>query len=371
LRNIPRQRFIDALGLADTTVNDWKPIAVPSTASMKTVLGVIDEGRMQIALVVDDGCHLRGTVTDGDIRRALLRGEGLDTAVDKIMNDTPVTGLVSEDAHLWQRTMQRYSLSHLPLLDAEGCLVGLTRYLTPQEPQRDNAVVLMVGGLGSRLGPLTQARPKPLLEVGAKPILETIVENFAGYGFHRLYLCINYKGEMIREHFGDGSRWGVQIEYVEEKTRLGTAGALGLLPERPDAPFFVMNGDLLTQVDFVRLLRFHQKQNAAATLCVREYAHQIPYGVVDLDGHTVTGMLEKPSHRVYVNAGIYMLNPEALDLIPHTGYLDMPDLINRMLSQQMPISSFPIHEYWIDIGQMQEFQQAHEDYEKKFSGEIS
>lgn len=348
-------------------MNDWKPIAVPSTASMKTVLGVIDAGCMQIALVTDDGCHLNGTVTDGDIRRALLRGEGLDTPVEKLMNNTPVTGLISEDEGLWQRTMQRHSLSHLPLLDAKGCIVGLARYLTPQEPRHDNAVVLMVGGLGSRLAPLTQARPKPLLEVGSKPILETIVENFASHGFHRLYMCINYKGEMIREYFGNGEKWGVEITYVEEQERMGTAGALSLLPEKPDAPFFVMNGDLLTQVDFVRLLRFHQKQQTAATLCVREYAHQIPYGVVDLDGHTVTGMQEKPSHRVHVNAGIYMLNPEALELIPEKRYLDMPDLINQMLGKGMSVGSFPIHEYWIDIGQMQEFQQAREDYEEKFS----
>lgn len=334
---------------------------------MKTVLGVIDAGCMQIALVTDDGCHLNGTVTDGDIRRALLRGEGLDTPVEKLMNNTPVTGLISEDEGLWQRTMQRHSLSHLPLLDAKGCIVGLARYLTPQEPRHDNAVVLMVGGLGSRLAPLTQARPKPLLEVGSKPILETIVENFASHGFHRLYMCINYKGEMIREYFGNGEKWGVEITYVEEQERMGTAGALSLLPEKPDAPFFVMNGDLLTQVDFVRLLRFHQKQQTAATLCVREYAHQIPYGVVDLDGHTVTGMQEKPSHRVHVNAGIYMLNPEALELIPEKRYLDMPDLINQMLGKGMSVGSFPIHEYWIDIGQMQEFQQAREDYEEKFS----
>ncbi|NOX75390.1 MAG: NTP transferase domain-containing protein [Gammaproteobacteria bacterium] len=347
-------------------MNDWKPIAIPSDASMKTVLEVIDRGRMQIALVVDDGCHLRGTVTDGDIRRALLRGDGLDTPVEKLMNDTPTTGLVGEDELLWQRTMQRHSLGHLPLLDAKGCIVGLTRFQPPAEPRHDNAVVLMVGGLGSRLRPLTQARPKPLLEVGSKPILETIVENFASHGFHHLYLCINYKGEMIREHFGDGSQWGVEITYVEEKERMGTAGALSLLPEKPDTPFFVMNGDLLTQVDFVRLLRFHQKQKTAATLCVREYTHQIPYGVVALDGHTVTGMQEKPSHRVHVNAGIYMLNPEVLDLIPTNRYLDMPDLINQLLGNGMSVGSFPIHEYWIDIGQMQEFQQAHEDYAEKF-----
>jgi NDP-sugar pyrophosphorylase family protein len=207
------------------------------------------------------------------------------------------------------------------------------------------------------------------LEVGSKPILETIIENFAEHGFHKIYLCINYKGEMIKQYFGDGSRWNVEIEYIEEQKRMGTAGALSLLPKSPDMPFFVMNSDLLTKVDFVRLLHFHQKHSGSATLCTREYSHQIPYGVINLEGHDVIDMVEKPTHRFSVNAGIYVLEPETLNDIPDDCFFDMPSLINVLLENKKTVSSFPIHEYWIDIGRMQEFKQAHEDYSEKFIDE--
>lgn len=327
----------------------------------------ISDGNMQIALVVDDGCHLAGTVTDGDIRRALLRGDGLDTPINALMNSNPITGLLDEDESLWQRTMQRHTLRHLPLLDANGCVVGLARFEPPKEPKRDNPVVLMAGGLGTRLQPLTDSQPKPLLEVGSKPILETIIENFAEHGFSKIYLCINYKGEMIKNYFGDGSRWGVEIQYIEEHKRMGTAGALSLLPNMPDKPLFVMNSDLLTKVDFVRLLHFHQKQSSSATMCTREYTHQVPYGVINLEGHEVIDMVEKPTQRFSVNAGIYVLEPETLQEIPDDVFFDMPSLINTLLENKKSVASFPIHEYWIDIGRIQEFEQAHEDYSAQFT----
>lgn len=352
---------------ATARIDNWKKISVKTTATMKEVLMTISEGNMQIALVVDNDCHLAGTVTDGDIRRALLRGDGLETPIGALMNDNPLTGLLDEDESLWQRTMQRHTLRHLPLLDANGCVVGLARFELPKEPKRDNPVVLMAGGLGTRLHPLTHSQPKPLLEVGSKPILETIIENFSDHGFHNIYLCINYKGEMIKQYFGDGSRWDVEIEYIEEHKRMGTAGALSLLPNKPDAPFFVMNSDLLTKVDFVRLLHFHQKQSACATMCTREYTHQIPYGVINLEGHDVVNMVEKPTQRFSVNAGIYVLEPETLDDIPTDVFFDMPSLINTLLENNKSVSSFPIHEYWIDIGRMKEFEQAHEDYNTQFT----
>lgn len=270
-------------------MKDWKIVALAAEASMKEALAVIDKGAMQIALVVDGEEHLLGTVTDGDIRRALLRGEPLDTPVSRFMSANPYTGLLEEDEDIWQRTMQRYSLKHLPLLDSTGRVRGLATYVPPAEPRRPNWVVLMAGGLGSRLGPLTQHQPKPLLKVGEKPILETIIENFLAQGFYRFYICINYKGQMIRDYFGDGSRWDAEITYVEENRRMGTAGALSLLPEAPQLPLIVMNGDLLTKVDFVRLLQFHRRNQAAATLCVREHSHTVPYGVVEMDGYAVTG----------------------------------------------------------------------------------
>ena len=346
--------------------NDWKSIATPSTASMRDVLSIIDESAMQIALVVDDGCHLLGTITDGDIRRALLRGETLDTPVLRFMNSNPITGLIDEDPHIWQRTMERYSLQHLPLLDANGCIQELTRKTQPQEPQRSNTVVLMAGGMGTRLQPLTQQRPKPLLKVGEKPIIQTIIENFISQGFSDFKICINYLGEKIKDFCGDGSRWNVNIDYIEEDKRLGTAGALSLLPQRPDKPFFVMNGDVLTKVDFVRLLVFHEKQKNLATMCVREYRYQIPYGVVKLDQHRIVDLKEKPVEYYNVNAGVYLLEPAVLDYIPANQYFDMTRLFEVMMERNLQVGSFPLREYWVDVGRMEDFEQAHTDYTEQF-----
>jgi dTDP-glucose pyrophosphorylase/CBS domain-containing protein len=345
---------------------DWTSIAVLSTDTMRNVLSVIDESAMQIALVVDDGCHLQGTITDGDIRRALLRGDGLDTPVSQFMNANPITGLVDEDPHSWQRTMERYTLQHLPLLDANGCIQELVRKAKPKEPSRDNRVVLMAGGMGTRLRPLTQQRPKPLLKVGEKPIIQTIIENFASQGFHNFTLCINYEGEQIKAFCGDGRKWDVNIDYIEEQKRLGTAGALSLLNTRPDQPFFVMNGDVLTKVDFVRLLGFHEKQHNTATMCVREYRYQIPYGVVKLDQHRIVDLKEKPVEYYNVNAGVYFLEPSVLDCIPKNQYFDMTQLFEKLIAEKIQVGSFPLREYWMDVGRMEDFEQAHMDYAVHF-----
>ena len=350
----------------DRMPNDWKNHAVTSSTPLRDCLRVLDQG-MQIALVVDDGCHLLGTITDGDVRRALLNGKELDTPVDQVMNRNPVTGLVEEGRALWQRTMQRHGLRHLPLLDAQGCMVDLVRFRLPSEPRRSTPVVLMAGGLGTRLRPLTDKVPKPMLKVGSKPVLETIIENFAAQGFHRIFLCINYMGEMIREHFGDGRRWDVEIQYLEESKRLGTAGALGLLPELPDEPLVVMNGDLLTKVDFVRLLDFHRRQGFIATMAMREYCHQVPYGVLQLgEGYRISQLLEKPVQRHFVNAGIYILNPETLKLIPEDQYYDMTTLFDQLIAGDRPVGSFPLRDYWIDIGRLEDLEQAHNDFAEMF-----
>lgn len=345
---------------------DWKAVCVEPATSMQDALKVIDQGRLQIALVTDPNFRLLGTVTDGDIRRALIRGEGLDTPVQSFMNATPVTGFVAEDPAGWQRAMQRHSLQHIPILDVAGCVVDLIRLTQPEEPQRSNLVVLMAGGMGTRLRPLTNTQPKPLLRVGNKPILETIVENFAAHGFKRFALCINYKGEMIRDHFGNGSALGVDVRYIEEGDPLGTAGALSLLPYVPDEPFFAMNGDVLTKVDFVRLLEFHKRQQVMATMCVRDFYYQVPYGVVRLTGHRIEAIQEKPVDHYHVNAGIYVLEPDVLKIIPKGQYFDMPMLFQALLDQNAPTGSFPLRDYWIDIGQMDQFQKAEHEFNEHF-----
>jgi dTDP-glucose pyrophosphorylase len=348
-------------------IRNWKEISVARDANLKQALQVLDAGAMQIALVMDDECHLAGTVTDGDVRRALLRGQGMDTPVSEVMNPNPVTGLLAEGPDIWQRTMHRHGLRHLPLLDAAGCMADLARYELPVEPERNTPIVIMAGGLGARLRPLTNDIPKPLLKVGSRPVLETIVENFAAQGFQRITLCINYRGDMIRDHFGDGSRWDVQIAYVEEPDRMGTAGALTLLPERPSEPFIVMNGDLLTKVDFVRLLDFHLRQGFAATVAMREYNYQIPYGVLKInEAYQVMQMVEKPLERRYVSAGIYILNPETIDLIPRNDYYDMPSLFNALMARDRTVGSFPLRDYWVDIGRIEDLERASAEFTEWF-----
>lgn len=345
----------------------WRDIAVASSANVQQTLEVLDRGGLQIALVIDDNCHLAGTVTDGDVRRALLRGITMASPIIEVMNPNPHTGLMEEEPASWQRTMHRHSLRHLPILDTRGCLVDLARYQMPSEPSRSTPVVIMAGGLGRRLRPLTDHTPKPMLPVGPKPVLQTIIENFAEQGFHNIYLCLNYKGEMIRRHFGDGAKLGVNITYIEEDRRLGTAGALSLLPDIPREPIVVMNGDLLTKVDFVRLLDFHNKQGFVATMAMREFSQQVPYGVLKIaEGYRIEALIEKPVERYYVNAGIYILDPETLQQVPDQKFYDMPTLFNRLLEQRRPVGSFPLRDYWVDIGRLEDLERASDEFTEMF-----
>ena len=224
----------------------------------------------------------------------------------------------------------------------------------------------MVGGLGTRLRPLTKDMPKPMLKVGNKPILQTIVEKFAEYGFVNITMCVNFNASIIRDYFGDGKEFGVNIDYVLEQKRMGTAGALSLLKERPSEPFFVMNGDLLTNVNFEHIFNYHTLHKATATMCVREYDYEVPYGVVKMNDNKITAIAEKPVQKFFVSAGIYMLSPEILDLIPQDEFYDMPTLFEKAIAQDKNVISFPIHEYWIDIGRLEEYQKANEEYAKIF-----
>ena len=223
----------------------------------------------------------------------------------------------------------------------------------------------MVGGLGSRLGELTANCPKPLLKIGEKPILESIIDNFKIHGFKNFFLAVNYRSEMIESHFGDGSDFGVNIQYIREKERMGTSGSLTLFQPINDLPIFVMNGDLLTHVNFSSLLKHHNDEKFDASTCVRQYDHQIPFGVVELDGLKISKIQEKPIKSFMVNAGIYVLNQSALRLIPENSYFDMPSLLEKMLQSGNKVGAFPIHEYWLDIGRKDDFEQAELDYIKQ------
>ena len=224
----------------------------------------------------------------------------------------------------------------------------------------------MVGGLGTRLRPLTQDTPKPMLKVGNKPILQTIVERFAEYGFVNITMCVNFNASIIRDYFSDGKEFGVNIDYVLEEKRMGTAGALSLLKERPSEPFFVMNGDLLTNVNFEHIFNYHILNKATATMCVREYDYEVPYGVVKMNDNKIIEIAEKPVQKFFVSAGIYMLSPEILDLIPKNEFYDMPALFEKLIKLSKNVISFPIREYWLDIGRMEEYQRANEEYKEVF-----
>ena len=318
---------------------------------------------MRISLVVDDSDRLLGTITDGDIRRALLAHHGMETLVVDVMKKHPITALESDDSETILAMMKSKDLLQIPVIDSEGCVIRLeTLQQLIDGIKYDNPVFLMAGGFGTRLHPLTKDTPKPMLKVGDRPILETIFNQFVESGFHNFYISIHYKAEMVREHFGDGSNWGVNINYVHEDTPLGTAGALGLLPkEMPDLPIIMMNGDLLTKVNFEHLLSFHHEQKGMATMCVREYDFQVPYGVIETSNQQITSIIEKPVHNFFVNAGIYVLEPELIQKVDGIACLDMPNLLEEQILKGEKISSFPIHEYWLDIGRMEEYERAKKD----------
>lgn len=358
----PLDRFKDTLVLVDQ--------------SILQALKCIDNASLQIALVVDADMRLVGTVTDGDVRRGILAGVKLDEPVTRVMNKTPFTmpAATTRAEAIQVMTVRKYH--HLPIVDSEGKLVRLEWLdaLLQQEMQdapapfaaEDIAVVLMLGGQGTRLMPLTEKLPKPMLPVGDRPLLETIVRNFKEQGFRKFFFSVNYKAEVIEAHFGDGSAFGVDITYLHENTRMGTAGALTLLPEGPKGPLIVMNGDILTNNNFHQLINFHRQNKAHATMCVREYQQQVPYGIVQTVGTKLASIIEKPSHSYFVNAGIYVIGPEALSILPPGQYFDMPQFFEALGAQGYESAVFPIREYWLDVGRLDDLEQARIDYKKVF-----
>lgn len=345
----------------------FENIRLPITSTVKDVLKIIDTGGMQIALVLDDENKLIGTITDGDIRRGILKGLTLDDGIESIIFRTPTVCSVNDTQEDILQIAVAQKLYQIPIVDLDGVLVGIDEVDELLKPaEHTNKVILMVGGMGKRLRPLTNDRPKPLLEVGNKPILETIIANFAKYGFKNIILSVNYKSQMIEEYFGDGSKFGVTIDYVHEDKRMGTAGALSLMREQLTEPFFVMNGDLLTNVNFEHMLEFHLSNQAIATMGVREYDFQVPYGVVNLNGHKITSIEEKPAHKFFVSGGIYILDTDVLNTIPDDIFYDMPTLFEKLIANKQKAISFPIREYWLDIGRVRDFEQANDEYHEVF-----
>ncbi len=338
-------------------------ILIRPEASVLEALETINRSTAKIVLVTDASRRLLGTVTDGDVRRGILKGVDLASPVAAVMNAKPhsIQEGTSDAAALM--VMKERSIHHLPVLDRAGCVLRLVLDSDLWRPGHESAwVVVMAGGLGNRLKPLTDETPKPLLPIGGRPLLEIIIENFFRQGFERFFLSVNYKSEMIESHFGNGSRFGVSIEYLSETERLGTAGALRLLPETPSVPVIVVNGDILTTLDARLLLMFHREQRAPATLCVREHSWRLPYGVVVVEPQGgFKSIEEKPLRRELISAGINVLSPEALQLLPANGAIDMPELLGMVSSKLGPPAVYPLREYWLDIGRLDDLRRAQED----------
>ncbi|GAC33439.1 nucleotidyltransferase family protein [Paraglaciecola polaris] len=340
--------------------SNWKKILVLPLSTIQDVLKVIDSESLQLALVVDLDNRLLGTVTDGDIRRALISGVPLSRSISEIMSTTPTVVDCSTSKSQILELMNIKQLHSIPILD-DGIVVGLeTFHQITQKVKYDNPVFLMAGGFGTRLKPLTDNCPKPLLKVGDKPILETVLLSFIKSGFHDFYISTHYLPEMIHEYFGDGTKWGVSINYVHEEQPLGTGGALGLLPkDLPELPVIMMNGDVLTKVNLEALLAFHNENSAYATMCVREYEYQVPFGVIESEGNNIKSMVEKPIQRFHVNAGIYVVSRKIIEQVNNNEVVDMPTLLERYLGQS--VLMFPFYEYWLDIGRMDDFNRAQID----------
>ena len=334
----------------------------PATPVLEA-MRIIDCGAAQVALVVDEQQRLLGTLTDGDIRRGLLHGASLETPVEQLMNRQFRFVRSGEDQAAVLEMMRREVLRQIPMLDAEGRVMQL---LLLQEllsaPQLSNAVVIMAGGKGTRLRPHTEHCPKPMLSVGGQPMLEILLEQCIASGFHQFYLSVNYLKEQIIDHFADGSSWGVSINYLVEDEPLGTAGSLQLLPDSLTGPFLVLNGDVLTRLNPSQLLRFHSEHEAQATLCVREHELTVPFGVVQTNGVELAGFEEKPTYRHLVNAGVYVIDPQLLPLLPPHQATDMPSLLQAAQQAGHRVAVCPIHEYWIDVGRPETLQQAHREW---------
>lgn len=344
-------------------MTNWKAAVVLPEATIHEAIVCLDQAALQIVLVCDVQGRLLGTLTDGDVRRAILAGTSMTEPVTGIMQKEPVTTSTGASRETVVRLMQSRDVRRLPVLDSGSRVVGLELIERLVElGAHPNTVVLMVGGLGTRLRPKTETVPKPMLEVGGKPMLQRIVENFRGYGFRNFVMAVNYRGEMIEEFFGSGTRFGVQIEYVREDKRLGTAGALALLQSRPEAPFFVMNGDVLTECNFEMMLDFHAAEGAQLTMAVREYDFQVPFGVVNMADRAITSIDEKPVQSFFVNAGIYVLDPAVLAHIPADEATDMPAVVQRLIAAGASTRAFPLREAWIDVGRDEDYQRADSRY---------
>lgn len=335
-----------------------KDISLNDDSSIETAIQKL-KNPYEIILIVNKENVLTGTVTDGDIRRALLKHFSHDQKLSTIMNKNPITCKERTPIESLNSLLKDHNIRQIPVLNEKGQVVDMhISNILETKRLHNNPVFLMAGGFGKRLKPLTNKTPKPMLKIGDKAILEIIIDSFIANGFQKFFISTHFEAEQIKNYFGDGSRMGVSINYVHEEEPIGTAGALGLLPKDLTLPIIMMNGDLITKIDFSKILDFHNKNSADITMGSRKFDFQVPYGVIKSDGKHVTGIEEKPIQSFFVNAGVYIINPGIFRNMNGSKYIDMPDFIKENMTLGKNVNIFPMHEYWLDIGKIENYKKA-------------
>lgn len=343
----------------NSTEQIWRKAILPADATIQQVICNLDQVAIKIVLVVNEAGELEGTISDGDIRRGLLKGLDLSSPITNVIHRNALVVPPEMTREMVMQLMVANKIQQIPAVDEHHHVVGLHLWdEIATAPVRPNLMVIMAGGMGTRLRPHTENCPKPLLLVAGRPMLEHIIERAKLEGFSRFVLAVHYLGQMIEDHFGNGERLGVQIDYLREQSPLGTAGALGLLNPRPDAAFVVTNGDVITDIRYGELLDFHLRHDAAATMAVRVHEWQHPFGVVQTQGVEIVGFEEKPVARTHINAGVYALDPDALNVLPSDSRCDMPTLFERLQEQSKRTVAYPMHEPWLDVGRPDDLRSA-------------
>jgi dTDP-glucose pyrophosphorylase len=337
----------------------WRSALLNHTATIQEVIRNLDQVAIKIVMIINEEGKLEGTISDGDIRRGLLRGLNMVSPITSVIHRNPFVVPPDMTRETIIQLMLANKIQQIPVVDEQRNVVGLhlwDQITTPKS--RPNMMVIMAGGKGTRLRPHTENCPKPMLPVGDKPMLEHIIDRAMANGFNHFMLAIHYLGHMIEDYFGDGSKKNARIEYIREESPLGTAGALGLITQHPDAPFIVTNGDVLTDINYGELLDFHIRQHASATMAVRIYEWQHPFGVVQTRGLEIVGFEEKPVKQTHINAGVYVLEPESLNALATNESCDMPNLFGRLQKRGGRTVAYPMHEPWLDVGRPSDYETA-------------
>lgn len=336
-------------------------IVILEDATILETLNVINNSQKGTAIVIDEENKLLGTITDGDIRRAILDNISLDSTIKNIYNKNCIMLYENYDI---KETIQYFSklIKLIPIVDKDKKLINyleLSDLLTPK--LKDNYVIIMAGGLGTRLKELTQNTPKPMLKVGHYPIMEHIINNFKQYGYNKVLISVNYKADVIENYFKEGDSYGVKINYLKEKIRLGTGGGIKLARGYVSDPFFVINGDVFTNLNVKDMMSFHIKNEFDITVGVRRHSFQIPYGVINSELNVIKGIDEKPIMEYLINGGIYCINPEVIDYIPDDEYYEITELINTCIKDRKKVGYYEIKDYWMDIGRIDDYNKVNED----------